>query len=89
MFERLLLTYRREVSFKELGKNDWQVLPPGKGFLTDEERRDESKPLSSDLTLQAYRHEYARRFAEFTKAGGEPWPVEPPRLADPGAAAGK
>ena len=83
MFERLLLMYRSEVSFKQVGKNDWTVLPPGKGFLTDEERRNESAPLSFELVLQAYRHEYARRYAAYVKAGGVAWPVKAPQLSTP------
>lgn len=60
-----------------------------KKFLLDAEKRGGQTPLSFELVPQAYRHEYARRFAEYTKAGGKPWPVEPPPMANPEAAAGK
>ena len=76
-FERLLLAYRREPSF-ELVHGEGVVTPGGEGVVLESEKRDLPAPLGFDLVLEAYRHEYARRFAEYVKAGGKPTPVEAP-----------
>ena len=77
-FQSLLLTYRREVGHWK-GRID-EHPPVPEGFLTDAERNRGRAPLSFDLVLEAYRHEYQRRFDEHVRAGGPVLTVEPPRL---------
>jgi hypothetical protein len=72
-FEELLLAYRREPTFS----GGPVPKPAGPGFLLDGEKRNEARPLSFALVLEAFRHEYARRYAEFIKAGGKPTRVLP------------
>lgn len=77
-WEKILLGYRGENSF--LGA-DWRgraVIAPGRPFLLESEKRDAPEPLSFNLVVDAFRHEYARRYAEFLQAGGKPTLVEAP-----------
>jgi hypothetical protein len=50
-------------------------------MFLDTEKRNLPAPLSFDLVLEAFRHEYARRYAEFIKAGGKPTLVAAPPLS--------
>lgn len=76
-FERLLLAYRREPPF-ELRDAAGIATPGREGAVLELEKRDRPVPLSFRLVLEAYRHEYRRRFEEFVKAGGKPTPVAAP-----------
>jgi hypothetical protein len=76
--QNLLLTYRREVGHWK-GKID-EHPPVPKGFLTDAERNRSATPLSFDLVLEAYRHEYQRRFDEHVREGGTVLTVEAPPI---------
>lgn len=79
-YQDILLGYRREVGFWP-GKRAAAPQPPA-GFLTPEERARPAAPLSFELVLDAWKTEYARRFAEHVKAGApvkqyEPMPLQP------------
>ena len=74
----ILLSYRREPGFWK-GKRSEMPEPP-KGFLTTEEEDFPPVPLSLDAVRDAWRREYARRLAEFVKAGGKPSTVTAPAL---------
>ena len=76
-FEELLLGYRRESTFSGGPTKE----PGGPGFILDTEKRNLPTPLSFNLVLEAFRHEYARRYAEFIKAGGKPTIVAAPPLS--------
>jgi hypothetical protein len=78
-FQRLLTAYRQEPSIRMEGLN-YLVVPAPPAVLREAERKHPAEPLSFDLVLRAYRHEYARRYAEYLKAGGTPEPVEAPRM---------
>ncbi|MBL7134737.1 MAG: hypothetical protein ISS78_11610 [Phycisphaerae bacterium] len=80
-FQDLLLAYRREVGHWK-GKIDDHPAPP-KGFLTAAEQAVGGEPISFDLVLRAYQHEYKRRFDAHVKAGGAVMTVAaPPLLSD-------
>lgn len=77
-FQNLLHSYRQEVGHWK-GKIDEHPAVP-EGFLTDTERNRGAEPLSFELVLEAYRHEYQRRFDEHVRDGGPVLTVEAPRL---------
>ena len=77
-FQNLLLSFRREVGHWK-GKID-EHPPVPEGFLTDAEKTCRATTLSFDLVLQAYRHEYQRRFDEHVRAGGPVLSVEAPPI---------
>jgi hypothetical protein len=52
----------------------------GKPFLLEDEKDHPAEPLSFDLVRRAFLKEYAQRYEGYTKAGGKPYPVEPPPL---------
>jgi hypothetical protein len=74
--QELLLAYRRESSFS----GGPVPIPGGSGFLLDSEKPARSSPLCFDVVLGAFRQEYARRCAEFCKAGGKLTVVEAPSM---------
>jgi hypothetical protein len=79
-FQDILLGYRREVGFWDGKRADVPKAPIG--FLTAEERSRPAEALSFKLVLDAWKTEYARRFAEHVKAGGpvkkfQPLPLQP------------
>jgi hypothetical protein len=67
-FQEILLAYRQEVGFWDGKRADVPKAPTG--FLTSAERSRHAEPLSFNLVLDAWKTEYARRFAEHVKAGG-------------------
>jgi hypothetical protein len=80
VFQNLLLSYRREVGHWEGKRSEMPKAP--KGFLTKAEKMHPIEPLSFNLVLDAWKTEYARRFAEHVKAGGKvksyyPVPLQP------------
>ena len=78
-FQQILAAYREEPTIRMDGVN-YVVVPAPPAVLTDAERRHPAEPLSFDVVLKAYRHEYARRYAEYLGAGGTPEPVEAPPI---------
>jgi len=74
----ILLSYRREHRFWAGTRSEMPKVP--EGFLTREEEDLAPMPLSFDVVLDAWRREYARRFAAFVKAGGKPVTVTAPAL---------
>lgn len=74
----LLLMYRREHSFWP-GKRSQEPAAP-KGFLTPEEQALAPVPLSFEAVRNAWRREYARRFAIFMRKGGKPITMKAPAL---------
>jgi hypothetical protein len=79
-FQDILLAYRREVGFWPGKRSEVPKAPTG--FLTDAEKARPVEPLSFTLVLDAWKTEYARRFAEHVKDGGrvkqfEPVPMQP------------
>jgi hypothetical protein len=76
-FEELLRSYRGETTFSGTQIPD----PPSRpAWVLDSEKRAGPAPLSFDLVLAAFRHEYGRRYAEFIKAGGKPTQVAAPAM---------
>jgi hypothetical protein len=80
LFQKLLLRHRREVGFWS-GKRS-EVPKPPEATLTEAEKTRPAEPLSFKLVLAAWQAEYARRFAEHVKAGGNvkkysPVPLQP------------
>ena len=80
LFQELILRHRREPGFWA-GKRSEMPKPPA-GFLTEAEKARPGGPLSFQLVLDAWRTEYARRFAEHVRLGGpvkkyEPVPMQP------------
>jgi hypothetical protein len=78
-FQRLLTAYREEPTIRMDGVN-YVVVPAPPAVLTEAEGKHPAEPLSFDVLVKAFRHEYARRYAEYLKAGGTPEPVEAPRM---------
>lgn len=68
LFQSLLLRYRSEVGFWP-GKRDEMPEAPV-GILTESEKSRAPGSLSFKLVLDAWKSEYARRFAEHVKRGG-------------------
>lgn len=68
MFQEILLAYRREVGFWS-GKRSAMPKAP-EGFLSPAEKARPAEPLSFNLVLDAWKTEYARRFAEHVGQGG-------------------
>jgi hypothetical protein len=78
-WQDLLLAYRREPGHWT-GKRS-EMPPAPTGFLTTEEKSRPARPLSFALVLDAWKTEYARRFAAHVAAGGpvkryEPVPLQ-------------
>ena len=80
IFQNLLLRHRRELGHWTGKRSEAPKAP--EGFLTDAEKAHPTEPLSFKLVLAAWQAEYARRFAEHVKAGGNvktysPVPMQP------------
>lgn len=80
LFQKLLLRHRREVGHWQGKRSEVPKAPPG--FLSETEQAHPTEPLSFALILSAWKTEYARRFAEHVKAGGnvkkyESVPIQP------------
>lgn len=82
IFQDMLLSYRREPGFWK-GKRS-EMPPPPPGFLTKEEKARRTEPLSFALVLDAWKTEYARRFAAHVSAGGPVKTYEPVPLQKAG-----
>jgi hypothetical protein len=78
-FQDILKSYRGEFNFIVKDGN-YDPARAGKPFLQTDEKDLPAEPLSFDLVRRAFSKEYSRRFAEYTKKGGKPHPVEPPPL---------
>lgn len=79
-FQDILMSYREENSLKWRGLTDAQIIPGGKGFLLEEEKKYPTEPLSFELVKKAFIKEYQRRFKEYEAAGKQPMIIEPPLL---------
>jgi len=75
----ILRSYRGEFHFVVKDDN-YDAARAGRAFLLPQEENLPAEPLSFDLVRRAFRREFSRRFAEYTKKGGKPYPVEPPGL---------
>jgi len=78
-YQDTLRGYRSEYDFIVKDGNYDPALA-GKPFLLADEKEHPAEPLSFDLVRRAFLREYSRRFGEYTKQGGRPYPVEPPPL---------
>ena len=78
-FQDILKSYRSEFNFVVWDGN-YDPARAGKPFLLADEKDLPAEPLSFDLVRRAFLKEYGRRFAEYVKKGGKPYPVEPPAL---------
>ncbi len=78
-YQDILKAYRSEYSFVVKDGN-YDPARADVPFLTNEERGYPAKPLSFNLVRKAFNQEYARRYAAYIEAGGEPYLVEPPPL---------
>ncbi|NWK57296.1 discoidin domain-containing protein [Verrucomicrobiaceae bacterium N1E253] len=76
-FQDLLTRYRMEIPY--IWKTTRNNAPQNpEGFLTEEERQTKPQPLSFATVKSAYQHEYQRRYQQYLKGGGKPWPIEAP-----------
>jgi hypothetical protein len=82
-FEDLLRAYRSENSFQGADSAGRPIVKQGKPFIAESEKRPGAVPLSFQVVLEAYRHEYAGRYENYRKAGGQPARVEAPALLTP------
>ena len=78
VFQDLLLAYRGTNQFKGVAANGWPVIERQTPFLTDQEKQMEPAPLTFELVVQAFRHEYARRAEACRQSGGRLVTVEAP-----------
>jgi len=78
-YQDILKSYRSEYDFVVKDGN-YDPSRAGKPFLLDDEKTHPAEPLSFDLVRRTFLKEYTRRFEEYTKHGGTPYPVEPPPL---------
>ena len=78
-FQDILKSYRSEFNFV-VADGNYDPARAGKAFLLADEKDHPAEPLSFDLVRRAFSKEYSRRFIEYTKKGGKPYPVEPPPL---------
>ena len=78
-YQDILKSYRSEFNFVVKDGN-YDPARAGKPFLLADEKDHPAEPLSFDLVRRAFLKEYGRRFAEYTKKGGKPYPVQPPAL---------
>jgi len=78
-FQDILKSYRSEFHFIVKDGN-YDPARAGKPFLLGDEKDLPAEPLSFDLVRRAFSREFSRRFAEYTKKGGKPYPVDPPAL---------
>ena len=78
-YQDILRSYRSEYDFV-VEDDNYDPARAGKPFLLPDEEAHPAEPLSFDLVRRAFLAEYARRYAQYQQAGGEPYPVEPPKL---------
>ncbi len=78
-FQRLLKALRQEPTVR-IEKEKIVYVPASEVPLTKEERNHPAAALSFETALEAYRREYARRYAQFIRAGGKPVSVKPPEM---------
>lgn len=79
-FEDILMEYRSTSLFKGVDDAGRAVVEMQKPFLLDSDKQSEPQPLSFELVLKAFRHEYARRAEECRCLGGEIATVNAPPL---------
>ncbi|NQU23310.1 MAG: discoidin domain-containing protein [Candidatus Nealsonbacteria bacterium] len=80
-YQDILRSYRREFP-TVVRDGNYDPARAGKPFLLAAEQDHPAEPLSFDLVRRAFLKEYGRRFVEYTRGGGKPYTVEPPRLLD-------
>ena len=73
-FEDILSDYRRTNLFMGVDKDGGAVINRQEAFLLNGEKQDAPQPLSFELVVRAFRHEYLRR-AEACKTSGGAWVV--------------
>ncbi len=78
-YQDILRSYRSEFDFI-VSDGNYDPARAGKPFLLTDEKEHAAEPLSFDLVRRAFLKEYGRRFDEYTRNGGKPYPVEPPPL---------
>ncbi len=78
-YQDILRSYRSEYHFVVTDGN-YDPARAGRPFLLADEKDVPAEPLSFDLVRRAFLKEYARRFAEYMRAGGKPYVVQPPPL---------
>ena len=78
-YQDILRGYRSEFHFVVKDGN-YDPTRAGKPFLLADEADHPAEPLSFDLVRRAFCTEYGRRFADYTRKGGKPYPVKPPQL---------
>jgi hypothetical protein len=76
-YQGILRSYRSEYDFV-VEDGNYDPARAGTPFLQADERDYPAEPLSFDLVRRAFLAEYERRFKEYVKSGGKPYPVEPP-----------
>jgi len=81
LFQSLLLRYRQEHGHWNGKRSEMPKAP--EGFLTEVEKARPGEPLSFNLVLSAWKTEYARRFAEHVKQGGNIKPFAPVPMENP------
>ena len=81
-FQNLLLRHRREVGFWSGKRGEAPKAP--EGFLTEAEKARPPEPLSFRLVLDAWKTEYARRFADHVAKGGGTKTFQPVPMQTPG-----
>lgn len=77
-FSRLLNALRQEQTVR-IEKEKIVYVPAPKVPMTRDERNHPAV-LSFETVLEAYQHEYARRYAQFIRAGGKPVIVKAPEM---------
>ena len=78
-YQEILKAYRSEYNFVVKDDN-YDPSRAGKPFLVADEKDHPAEPLSFDLVRRAFLKEYERRYEEYVKQGGKPYPVEAPPL---------
>jgi len=80
-FLDLLLAYRKEPSV-QIVNGEIVYIPAPEIPLSEEEKARPPQELSFGLVLQAYRHEYLRRYKDFIRNGGIPEHITSPQSMD-------
>ncbi len=78
-YQKILRSYRAEYDFV-VEDGNYDPARAGRPFLLADEKEHPAEPLSFDLVRRAFLKEYSRRFKDYVKEGGQPYPVEPPPL---------
>ena len=71
VFADILTDYRSTNLFTGVDQDGRAVVKPQRAFLLDGEKSDVPQPLSFDLVVRAFCHEYRRRTDACKKAGGK------------------